>query len=120
MDDGGYTPFPSNLPTAPSHGEAWRGGGAGAAPSGFDKQSYELWQYTKSLHYSTADSGDLWRTLTNVRPALLTCACTSALRARLILTWLNMQMSAAALPGASMRTELLSFLCAYSVALKCA
>lgn len=69
LDDGGYTPFPSNLPTAPPHGEAWRGGGAGAAPGGFDKQSYELWQYTKSLHFSTADSGDLWRTLANVRPA---------------------------------------------------
>ena len=71
-DDGGYTPFPSNLPTAPSQGEAWRSGehrgGGGAAPSGVGKQSYELWQYTNSLHYSTADAGDLWRTLTNVRP----------------------------------------------------
>lgn len=72
-DDGGYTPFPSNLPTAPSQGEAWRSGrdgehrGGAAAPSGVGKQSYELWQYTNSLHYSTADAGDLWRTLTNVR-----------------------------------------------------
>ena len=77
VDDGGYTPFPSNLPTAPAHGEAWRGGGdgelrgGGAAPSSFSKQSHELWQYTNSLHYSTADAGDLWRTLTNVRPNTL-------------------------------------------------
>ncbi|KAK9838318.1 hypothetical protein WJX81_004326 [Elliptochloris bilobata] len=72
LDDGGYTPLSSNLPTAPAHGEAWRGGSGGgsAAPSGFDKQSYELWQYTNSLHYSTADAGDLWRTLTNVHVIL--------------------------------------------------
>jgi len=77
MDDGGYTPFPANVPAAQpgagGAGEPWRGGAG--APGRAEQPGYELWQCSNSLHYSTASSGDLWRTLTNVRPRPRPACC---------------------------------------------